>query len=77
MKKVYIEWNDAWSYDPWTSNKDAVEICSKMMLCKTIGWVLDQTADFIIICHSYNDELQVTGCLNIPMSCVKKVEALE
>ena len=71
MTKVYLEWLDAYSADPWQSFDNAKKSCEELCVCYTIGWLLEETEEHITICHTRNDE-QVTGCLHIPKRGIVK-----
>jgi hypothetical protein len=76
MIKVYIEWNDAYTRDDWETLEDAIKLCKPMMLCKTIGWIINEDNNQITICHTYNPHM-VMGNLHIPKGTIKKIKRYE
>lgn len=72
MKRVYIEWYDAYERYGWLRTDDAIEDCNPMMICKTTGWLVDENEKRIIVSHSYN-EICVMGSLHIPVACIKTI----
>ena len=75
MKKVYIEWYDAYTLDSWTLLNEAIELTDRKYLCKTLGWVLSKNKKRIIISHTINPN-QTMGILHIPTGCIKKIKYL-
>jgi len=74
MKRVYIEWIDSYSVDPWQTLNQAKFATHDLCICKTIGWLVDKTKDLVVICHTYNSDSHVTGCLHIPRRCIIKMK---
>ena len=74
MTRVYIEWHDAFSFDPWADEETATAYCNEPMLVQSTGWLLDETDKHITICHSHNKDSQVTGCIHIPIGCITKMK---
>lgn len=75
MKRVYIEWYDAYTLDGWTPIKEAIELTDRKYLVKTIGWLMSKNKKRVIIAHSVNPALTM-GLLHIPMSCIKKIKEI-
>jgi hypothetical protein len=65
MKRVYIEWVDAYTLDEWTKIKDAIELTDRKYTVKTVGWLLSKNKKRLIIAHSVTPML-VMGILHIP-----------
>ncbi len=76
MQKVYIEWYDAYTRDSWESKESVKEICSPMMKCKTIGFLLDESKEHVTICHTINPAM-VMGLLHILVKCINKIKKLK
>lgn len=72
MKRVEILWHDAYTRDSWEPVDEAVNVCKPLMLCKTIGWLLDEDDKHIAICHTFNASM-VMGSLHIPKGMIKKI----
>jgi hypothetical protein len=73
MKKIYIEWYDAYTKDGWERTDEAKEICEPLMLCKSIGFLLNEDKDQITICHTYNPQMTM-GMLHIPKGTIKRIK---
>ena len=73
MKKIYIEWYDAYTRDGWESAEDAIKNCKSLMPCKTIGWLLNEDEKQITVCHTFNPSL-VMGILHIPKCSIVKMK---
>ena len=76
MKKVYIEWYDAYTLDPWNTIKEAIELTDRGMLCKSIGWILDRNKKRIIITHTINPT-HTMNVLHIPMKSIKLIKEVK
>lgn len=72
-KKIYIEWYDAYSRDSWESEESIRESCGPMMLCKTMGWLIDEDEKHIVVCHTHNPYM-VMGSLHIPKCTIKRLK---
>jgi hypothetical protein len=75
MKRIYIEWYDAYTLDSWTPVKDAIELTDRMYLVKSIGWLLSKNKKRVIISHTINPVMTM-GVLHIPVSCIKKIKII-
>jgi hypothetical protein len=73
MKRVYIEWYDSYTWDGWDKPEEAIKLCTPLMLCKTVGYILNEDKDHITICHTYNPSM-VMGSLHIPKGCIKRLK---
>lgn len=73
MKRVYVEWVDAYERFGWLQTEEAIKDCNPPMICKTTGWLVDENDERIIISHSYNDLCVMSG-LHIPVRCIKKIK---
>ena len=71
MKKIEITWTDAYERYGWHTPEDSIESCKPLMLCKTVGFLLDEDDNQITVCHTYNPAM-VMGCLHIPKGAIKK-----
>lgn len=73
MKRIYIEWIDAWSQDQWTNTDEALRTCIKPCMVSTSAYLLTESDDCLVICHSVNKtDNMVCGILNIPKGMIKK-----
>lgn len=75
MKRLYIEWYDAYTLDSWQSIEDAKESMKLKYVVKTIGWLVDETEGYYFISHSITHS-QLMGALHIPKECVIKVQEI-
>jgi len=73
MRKIYIEWYDAYSRDAWESAESIQKSCEPLMLCKTVGFLLNEDNNHLTICHTYNPFL-VMGSLHIPKCSIKRLK---
>jgi len=77
-KKVRIKWYDAYSIDSWKPLDVILEATEEPMLCNTVGYILQDTSEAITICHSFNEENQVCGVIQIPKCSIQgKIEKLK
>lgn len=71
--KIYVEWYDAYTRDSWQDEEGLKADCEPMMLCKTIGWLVDEDNAHITICHTYNP-FMIMGSLHIPKCTIKRLK---
>ena len=76
MRKVYIEWYDAYERYGWLSEKDALKDLDKRMVCKSTGWLISINKKRVIISTSFN-ETSIMGGLHIPVACIKKFKYIK
>ena len=69
MKRVYIKWTDAHTYDGWSSLEDALKALSEPYICETLGWLIGENEDAYFVSHTFN-QIAVMGCVNIPKGMV-------
>ena len=75
MKKVEIEWVDSKSGpNEWEYIDDLEPLLP--VVCKTTGYLLEETPDYKTIAHSMS-ETQVIGQIVIPTACIKKCKKLK
>lgn len=75
MKKVYIEWYDAYTLDSWQPIEEAKDMMNHKYIVKTIGWLMSENEGYVFICHSLTS-VQLMGALHIPRECIIKIEEL-
>ena len=73
--RVTITWTDACTMDGWKSVSEAIKIPDEVF-CKTLGYFLNQTKDFITIAHTIglSSKNDVTGVLHIPKAWITKIK---
>ena len=47
------------------------------VICETIGYILFENKDAIVICNTQNTESQVCGIIRIPKGCIKERKAVK
>ena len=74
MERVYIEWEDAYEGTPgWQSLESAINDTKKPMICKTVGYVVSENEDSIVITSTQNEEC-VMSPLHIPLGMIRKIK---
>ena len=81
-KLIYVEWFDAYSDDNWQSITDAIIHNHKLMLVKTVGYIVSKNKKRIVISHTtaFNRDHTnriVCGCLHIPMRSIIKIKEVK
>ena len=74
--KIYIEWYDSYTLDAWQTEEGLKADSKPLMLCKTIGWFIDEDKSHITISHTYNP-FTVMGSLHIPKCAIKRLKRLK
>lgn len=70
MNCVYVEWIDSETDDGWGKIKD---VSDNLTLCRTIGYLIKDSSDFVTIAHSWDEENDhVNGTIQIPKVAIKK-----
>jgi hypothetical protein len=75
MKKVEIEWIDSKSGPNEWEYIDELEPLLPV-ICKTTGYILEETPDYKTIAHTVSND-QVVGRISIPNNCIRKVKKLK
>lgn len=78
MKIVYVEWLDSMGEGGWITLRTAVERQDEPMLCRTVGWLVMEGEQSLIVTHTYREDEQagddVMGCLAIPWCAITRYE---
>ena len=74
MKIIRIYWNDAISDSCWTCEDDIID--KKTPHCTSIGYLIQETAEFYIITGTITDSHDIMGYTIIPKGLTTKVEYL-
>lgn len=69
MKAVYIEWLDSHGGEGWIRKEDIDEPKLKI---KSVGWLVKEHKDYVILTTSYNDWNSVISQLAIPKIAIVK-----
>lgn len=81
MKKfanlIYIEWTDACEKSGWKSMAEAIKVEDEVK-CRTVGFFLKQTEDFIILANSIGltEKNDVSGVWQIPLAWITKIKRI-
>lgn len=67
---ILIEWYDAYSLDNWMKEEAAIAGVAEPMLCHTMGFFLSENEDCLSVCHTFNEDNQVCGVMQIPKRCM-------
>lgn len=72
--RITVTWTDALTVDGWKSVSEAIKIPNEVF-CKTTGYFLNQTKDFITIAHTIglSEKNDVDGILHIPKIWITKI----
>lgn len=68
---VLIDWYDAFSIDAWQKVDNVILEVTEPMLCHTVGYIVADFETSITVCHTYNEDDQVCGSLQIPKCSIK------
>lgn len=68
MKHAYIRWRDAYDMTKgeWADTLPETIEC----IIESVGFVVRETADFVVICHSLGADGMMQGAFAIPTCCV-------
>lgn len=71
---VFVEWLDSHYRPGWTTD----EPVSDPLVCKSVGWLIQQTKDALVLSANVTSEKQQQRCgdMTIPRRCVKRVKTL-
>lgn len=62
MKLIYIKWTDACSSPSWFTKEDALKWArSKDWIVENIGWLMEETDKYILICARRSDDVENRG----------------
>lgn len=63
-----VSWWDSSTIDEWMPRDEAIkELCSPV---ETIGYLLEENVERLILCHSKAEDGTVCGVIVIPRGCV-------
>jgi len=66
-RPIYVEWSDASTNSGWHFNGD----CG-LTECFTLGWLMWETDEFIVVCATRSDEDGMISSNTIPKAWIKK-----
>lgn len=75
MKLVLVDWVDAISAD---SGWKTIEKMKKAVPhpCRSVGWIVNQTKDFVTLVSSLTDDGDCDGDILIPRGMIKSIKIL-
>lgn len=77
-KQVKIVWYDSHIYNGWWNEGEVFEDSDyKLPEIISVGFLLDEQADFVTIATSvgdYNGEYRFHNIMKIPQKCIQKIE---
>lgn len=80
---VFVEWRDS-SMDEnrWKFLHDFLKEKRKQITVKSVGWLVDETEEIYVLCHSWARERrrcneQISGVIRIPKCSVISFRVLE
>lgn len=77
MKRVEVQWLDSVGNGDWEQKDEALSSAEESMIHWTIGYVLNETEEYILLIGSKNNnESVVQGTMQIPKACVLNVKEL-
>ncbi len=73
--RISIDWVDACEMPGWKSLSEAIKVPDEIF-CRTSGYFLNQTKDFITIAHTIglSEKNDVTGVFHIPKRWIRGVK---
>lgn len=74
---VEIEWEDAASEDRWQDRDEAIDGLAKPWLVRSVGHLIHDTQDGVILAGSIDPEGSVCMTLKIPRGMIRKIAELE
>lgn len=77
MQIVYVKWRDAYLNEGW-HNKAGIDHVKgeSVWVVESIGWLIDQNGDRLIICGSTSSNGSCSEILKIPMEAVVEWQLL-
>jgi hypothetical protein len=83
FKLVYVEWIDPCAGPRgWNVLSEMEERDFGTNACKSVGWVIKQSKEFITLCPTIavdhmDGEVDVADMSNIPRACIKKMVVIK
>ena len=75
MKLVKVIWYDAFSDSVWYCREDITT--EEAVRCESIGYLLEENAREIKLCHTRSDSSLVMGKLIIPRGMIREIKVIE
>lgn len=72
---VYVEWLDHSEVGEDHAWIDIEELCTELPVCSTVGWMVRETTDAILVAHTWSDP-QVCGPFLIVKAAIRRQERL-
>lgn len=75
--KVTVEWEDAASEDKWQEMSEAIAGLARPWIVNTVGYLIHDTDEGVILAGSIDPEGSVCMTLKIPRGMIRKIEQME
>lgn len=75
--RVEVEWEDAASEDKWQTMAEAVDGLERPWMVNSIGYLIHDTPEGVILAGSIDPEGNVCMALKIPRGMIRKIERVE
>jgi hypothetical protein len=69
VKAIQVEWVDAHTVDEW---QELSSVTYGLVNVTSIGFLLKETEDALVLCGSIGDHDDIFSQLSIPKVCIKK-----
>lgn len=74
---VYVEWADATGRAGWMDTETQEHYDFSPMIIRSIGILVRETKEYLVICHSKSDHDHVNGYISIPKGWITKRKAIK
>ena len=72
---VMVRWFDTFSYDGWQDVDDAIAWGGGRYEVKSVGWLIDESEDHILLSGSFSNNDKVCLSIHIPkVNIIKRIE---
>ena len=82
VQRVEVEWVDSQGRSGWRDHKEVLrEARQDSMLCHTVGYVLEETPAYVLLCashtaHSATEDVSVGDSIQIPREAIRALHRL-
>lgn len=66
-----IEWLDHFSVDVWVNQREFSTVAKDFPIVHSIGWVVKETPDAVLLCCTFNNQHQSGHLMNILKGTIK------
>lgn len=72
---VMVRWFDTFSFDGWQHVDDAIEWGEGRYEVKSVGWLIDESEDHILLAGGFSNNDKVMLSIHIPkVNIIKRIE---